>query len=72
MYLSIVTGLMNRRFDIYVNVFLWNDNWPIGSKKPNIIKAIPNSRNEPYNIIMLTECANLDVQGVILKYGKNI
>jgi hypothetical protein len=67
MYYSIITGLKNKRFDIWVNGLIWDDKWSIGSKKPNIIKAVPNLKDEPYQITMLTECANLNIQGIILR-----
>jgi hypothetical protein len=68
-YLSIITDLKNRRFDIWINGIIWDDNWSIGSKKPTIIKAVPNQTEKSYKILMIMECANLNIHVVLLRSG---
>jgi hypothetical protein len=44
-------------------------NWSIGSKKSTIVKAVPNQDDAIYEMVLITECGNLNIQGVLLRSG---
>jgi hypothetical protein len=55
-----------------VNGIEWNDKWPIGSKKPTMIKRVPNEERVKYDILSITDKNNLNIQSLMFKSDCNV
>jgi hypothetical protein len=69
LYLNMLTGLKNRNFIIVINGLMWNDKSSIGSKKPQIIRVIPDQSNLVHRVMCIVNLEALNVHSVNLKFG---
>jgi hypothetical protein len=68
-YLSTITWLKDQKFKVWIDGIEWNDKWSIGSKKPTIIKAIPDEERTEYENLNVTDNINLNVQSLMFRYN---
>jgi hypothetical protein len=65
-YLSMLTGLRDYKFRIWINGNEWDDKWSFGTKKATIVKAVPLMKRE-FSFMNLFSYEDVNVQSLMFR-----